>query len=276
MKFFFLLLLSLVFISANAFCWPSVWNWSTQSQKVQPTSYAIGNSQHPVIAKEYVFFLHEDDNARHDYLGWFNSEDYYDHQLMDSGPEKSPIIIRSGKSGNYDYSVAQGCDDVIISSLESQVAQQEFNNWRKHLSLGDIRDYLNNQIIIKWSEKNKDISEEVQQAQVDAGVIRSGYDKSLAAQFKKMDHVIHLLLQQAPHEYYILEEKWRPSQVINGSVAVKVALIISFTSSTERPVVSLAYGVNEYERFNGENLLPCAYLQFPNLLGKCTVPDVDY
>lgn len=114
-----LLLLSLFLISANAFCWPSVWNWPAQSQKVQPTAYPIGTSENPVIVKEYGCFLHEDHNARRDCVGWFHDMDYYDHQLMDSGADKSPIIIRSGKSGGYDYSVAEGCDDVIVSSLES-------------------------------------------------------------------------------------------------------------------------------------------------------------
>lgn len=265
-----LFLLSFVLFSANAF-----------SVENNPQRYPIGNLEHPVTAKEYCTFLHQNSDARHDgdsLWSWY-FENFYDHQLMDSEMGKSPIILRSGEPKNYDYSVAEGCDDIIILNIESQVAQRAFEKWRRYLSLGDVCNYLNDQIVIQWGVNHPDdfSTEGVQRAQAAVETIRSGYNYGYKTEFEKMDHVVDLLLQNEAQESYILEGKQCESIKRNAVCDESVVLIISFQSSAEKPVVTLVNNVNKYERLDLDGAISCndTHLQFPKSLGASVIPTYD-
>lgn len=122
----------------------------------------------------------------------------------------------------------------------------------------------------------------------DAERIYSDYSEDDTAEFRKMDHAVELLLQNEAQSYNVSKGKQSFKQKgWKGGYDVithpSVVLTISFPSSTEKPVATLANGVNEYERVdvgnqtlaNGSQQDYDTHLQFSQSLGGFTVPDFD-
>lgn len=102
--------------------------------------YPIGSETVPVTVHEYCLFL----QSRPEVYSYYSS--YYDDLLMNPSSPSFCIIVNK-KVYNYgnsykhykhgyalfrnDYSVREGCDDMIIDTLNSFLAQQEFNEWRE-------------------------------------------------------------------------------------------------------------------------------------------------
>ena len=281
MKKFSLLFVFLVLIA------PSLFSAQSGFQ-----GYALGSSDHPVTVKEYWTFLSQSKDARKDYVGMVYGCYYYDHLLMDSGVGKTPVIIRSGMENDYSYAVVPGHENDIVQRVESKVAADKFASWRTYISLGDVRDYLNDQIAIQYYENNQGYSSvEAHQNIIltceDSNKISSWYPQNDKSEFAKLEHAITLVFQHDPQSYQILKGtqgcKERPfnwsepfaSRYYPVLINTTPVLTIAFAAAAGQPVVALADGVNEFERLDVDDDSYGAHLQFPVALGEAVVPDFE-
>lgn len=242
--------------------------------KIHPngaSTFPIGTEENPVTVKEYVTCLNQSEGACEDYTGWFNDADYYDHHLMDSGPNKNPVIIRSGKPQHYRYSAVPGCENKIISVLESPTAYETFKQWRRYPTLADIYNYFNDEITIQWESKSGDFNyQEFMRAYADQETIF--LEKDITDSLK---HLASLVLQKAPQSYDILKARYSSNGYPDGKPIV--AFTISFESATEKPNMNFADNIHEYERIVSLGKgFKCIQLLFPDSLGKVKLPDKDF
>ena len=195
MKFFPFLIFSIFLSSIAAF--------SAQGEFATP--YSIGSGDNPVTVKEYVCFLNTNREAREDgswKVLW--CEYYHDQYLMESS---EAVIQRSGKKGSYHYSVREGCDDQLITSLEGYAASNHFNQWRKYPLITEYLRYTNDQIVLK--QQHSEIASEAQQLAMEESLeIKARYPNNhrIEGVFRQLNEAVRRFLKNPSHNRAIFEE----------------------------------------------------------------------